>query len=198
MILSIKHIVGIDEVGRGPLAGPVTVCACRTTPDFDFSQFKGIRDSKQLNPQKREEWFHKISELKSKGEVDFAYSFVSASEIDAVGIVNAINKAIHESLDALSLDPATTRILLDGALKAPKKFLMQETIIKGDEKIPLISAASIIAKVMRDRHMEEQARIYPSYGFEQHKGYGTDGHCLAIRKFGISPIHRKTFLSNIV
>jgi ribonuclease HII len=75
---------------------------------------------------------------------------------------------------------------------------MQETIIKGDEKVPLISAASIVAKVIRDRHMEEQGRIYPAYGFETHKGYGTDTHRKAIRKFGISPIHRKTFLSNII
>jgi len=198
MPIEIRHIVGIDEVGRGPLAGPVTVCACRVASDFDFSAFKGIKDSKQLSPQKREEWFLKISSMKSQGLVDFAHTSVSAEEIDSIGISKAIEKAIHVALDALALVPEATRILLDGSLKAPKKFLIQETIIKGDEKIPIISAASIVAKVMRDRHMEEQARLYPNYGFEAHKGYGTDEHCKAIRKLGISPIHRKSFLSNIL
>lgn len=198
MSLKIIHTVGIDEVGRGPLAGPVTICACRVAHDFDFDNFKGIKDSKKLSAQKREEWFLKISALKSKGEIEFAHASVSAAEIDSVGISKAIEKAIHVSLDALSLVPESTQILLDGSLRAPKKFLMQETIIKGDEKIPLISAASIIAKVIRDRHMEEQAILYPAYGFENHKGYGTDEHCKAIRKLGVSPIHRRTFLTRIL
>jgi ribonuclease HII len=158
----------------------------------------GIKDSKKLSAQKREAWFHKISSLKSSGELEFAYASVSASEIDSVGIAKAIEKAIHVCLDALRLDSGSTKIFLDGSLKAPKKFLMQETIIKGDEKVPVISAASIIAKVTRDRHMEEEARAYPSYGFENHKGYGTEAHIKAIRKWGISPIHRKSFLGNIV
>ncbi|MBX4209230.1 ribonuclease HII [Candidatus Parcubacteria bacterium] len=192
------HIVGIDEVGRGPLAGPVTVCACRVARDFDFSNFDGIRDSKKLSPQKREEWFLKISGLKSKGELEFAHASVAAPEIDAIGISKAIEKAIHLCLDALGLAPESTEIFLDGSLKAPKKFLVQQTIIKGDEKIPIISAASIVAKVMRDRHMEEQALLYPAYGFENHKGYGTDEHRKAIRKLGTSPIHRKSFLSKII
>ncbi len=194
----IIRIVGIDEVGRGPLAGPVTICACTVSADFDFGHFKGIKDSKQLSAQKREEWLLKISALKSKGELEFAHASVSAEEIDSIGISKAIEKAIHVALDALALDPASTRIMLDGSLRAPKRFLMQETIIKGDEKVPLISAASIVAKVMRDRHMEEQARLYPGYGLENNKGYGTDEHCKAIRKLGISPIHRRTFLTRII
>jgi ribonuclease HII len=198
MSINTLHIVGIDEVGRGPLAGPVTICACKVARGFDFARFKGIKDSKQLSAQKREEWFHKLSELKSAGELDFAHASVSAEEIDGAGIVKAIEKAIHVSLDALALVPEATEVFLDGSLKAPKRFAIQQTIIKGDEKIPIISAASIVAKVMRDRHMEEQSRLYPDYGFESHKGYGTDAHCRAIRKFGVSPIHRKSFLSNIL
>jgi ribonuclease HII len=194
----ILHIVGIDEVGRGPLAGPVTVCACKVSPTFNFKYFRGIKDSKELTPEKREKWFLKLSDLKSKGELDFAFSSVSAKEIDSFGIVPAIRKAMRESLDALSLDPSVTRILLDGALKAPKEFVIQETIIKGDEKIPVISAASIVAKVMRDRYMREQASVYPGYGFENHKGYGTDEHCESIRRLGLTPIHRRSFLSRVI
>ncbi|HVU06802.1 MAG TPA: ribonuclease HII [Candidatus Paceibacterota bacterium] len=197
-LMEIRHIVGIDEVGRGPLAGPVTICACRVADGFDFEHFKGIKDSKQLSPQKRESWFLRISELKSRGQVEFAYASVSAEEIDAIGIARAIEKAIHVSLEALDLVPESTYIFLDGSLKAPKRFAHQETIIKGDEKVPIISAASIVAKVIRDRHMEEQGRIYPAYGFEAHKGYGTDEHRKAIRKHGASPIHRLSFLSNII
>ncbi|MDE1874893.1 MAG: ribonuclease HII [Patescibacteria group bacterium] len=196
--MNITHIVGIDEVGRGPLAGPVTISACRIPVHFDSSRFKGIKDSKQLSAQKREEWFHRLSEWRSKGELDFAHASVSAEEIDSVGIARAIEKAIHVALDALSADPASTKILLDGSLHAPKRFIIQETIIKGDEKIPIISAASIIAKVIRDRYMDTQAVIYPAYGFENHKGYGTDEHRRAIRKLGILPIHRRTFLTRIV
>jgi ribonuclease HII len=195
---SIIHIVGIDEVGRGPLAGPVTLCACKVAHDFDFEQFKGIKDSKKLSAKKREEWFLKISELKSLGKVDFAYSFISAKEIDEIGIAPAIKKALANCLHSLKLSHTSTQILLDGSLYAPKEFLIQETIIKGDEKVPLISAASIVAKVMRDRYMDEQGKLYPEYGFEKHKGYGTSAHIKAIKKLGITPIHRKSFLKNIV
>ncbi|MDO8579341.1 MAG: ribonuclease HII, partial [bacterium] len=137
----ITHIVGIDEVGRGPLAGPVTVCACVVARDFDEKHFTGIRDSKKLSARRREEWFVKISDFKSRGELDFAISSVSANEIDKIGIAYAIKKALNGAIFALSLIPETTHIKLDGALKAPKKFLFQETIIRGDEKIPIISAA---------------------------------------------------------
>ena len=193
-----EYVVGIDEVGRGPLAGPVTICACKIAKNFDQRFFKGIKDSKQLSARKREEWFLKISDLKQKGELDFAFSSVSASEIDSKGIVLAIRKAMKKSLATLKLDPSTTRIMLDGSLKAPAEFIMQETIIKGDEKIPVISAASIIAKVMRDRYMEDQARVYPGYDLENNKGYGTDKHLKGIRRLGITPIHRFTFLSRIL
>jgi len=190
----VTHIVGIDEVGRGPLAGPVTVCACVVAYNFDFNLFKGIKDSKKLSLQKREEWFVKISDLKKIGNLNFALTSVSAREIDNIGIAVAIKKALDNSLEKLSLEPKSALIKLDGALKAPEKFIMQETIIKGDEKIPIISAASIIAKVMRDRYMIKQAKLYPNYGLDKHKGYGTAEHFKFIRKHGLSSIHRKSFL----
>lgn len=197
MSIASRHIVGIDEVGRGPLAGPVTVCACKIPIDFDHSRLEGVRDSKKLSPQKREEWFLKLSRMKSEGAIDFAYASVSAEEIDSTGISRAIQKAIHVALDALALVPEETEIFLDGSLKAPERFEAQDTIIKGDEKVPVISAASIIAKVIRDRHMEEQARLYPEYGFDAHKGYGTAVHLRALREHGPSPVHRKSFLRSL-
>lgn len=194
---NITYVVGIDEVGRGPLAGPVSLCGCVVQNSFDMDVFKGIKDSKKLSPQKREEWFLKISTLKSEGDLDFAYCSVSASEIDYMGISKAIQKAIREVLRTLSLPAHSTLIYLDGSLHAPQEYIFQETIIKGDEKIPIISAASIVAKVMRDRYMEEQGKQYPVYGFEIHKGYGTATHIKAIKKHGPSPLHRSSFLKNI-
>lgn len=189
--------MGIDEVGRGPLAGPLTVCACKVPYTFDFSHFKGIKDSKKLSPKKREGWFAKISDFRARGELDFALSSVPSTEIDEMGVAFAIKKALSRVLETMSLAPESTLIKLDGALRAPEKFLFQETIIKGDEKIPIISAASIVAKVTRDRHMEEQARLYPEYSFEKHKGYGTSEHFKLIHKYGLSPIHRKSFCKNV-
>jgi ribonuclease HII len=197
-MIKVSHIVGIDEVGRGPLAGPVTVCACVVGVDFDMSVFKGIKDSKKLSAPKREEWLTKILALKDGGSLNFAHVSIPASEIDSIGIAVAIKKALKESLMALALNPKTTQILLDGSLYAPVEFTNQETIIKGDEKVPVISAASIVAKVTRDQFMEEQGKLYPVYGFETHKGYGTAAHITAIKKHGISPIHRKSFLTNIL
>ena len=193
-----RFIVGIDEVGRGPLAGPVTLCACRVESGFDPSHFKKIKDSKKLSAQKREEWFTKISALRTQGIVSFAISSVSADEIDSMGLSHCIKKAIRNILDELSVHPLETEILLDGSLYAPREFVFQKTIIKGDEKEPIIAAASIIAKVTRDRMMEDYGREYPLYRFDEHKGYGTALHRKAIRAYGASPIHRKTFLKNIL
>ena len=194
----IRYIVGIDEVGRGPVAGPVTVCALAVAADFDVSRFKGIRDSKKLSPKKREEWFQKITEWQTSGDLNFAITSIPADEIDRTGIAPAIKRALAESLDKLGqltkLNPKETKVLLDGSLKAPEQFTIQETIIKGDEKIPVISAASIVAKVNRDRYMTEQASLYPEYGFEKHKGYGTKSHMTAIKKHGMSILHRRSFL----
>lgn len=196
------YVIGIDEVGRGPLAGPVTVCACAIPDGFNLSKFAGIKDSKKLTPKKREEWFAVISEMKGRGEIDFVFTSISADEIDSVGIAVAIQRALDASLDAvvssLGLAPELVEVLLDGSLHASERFVLQETIIKGDEKIPVISAASIVAKVMRDRHMDEMDAAHPGYGLAKHKGYGTAAHCAAIRKLGPTPIHRMSFLRNFL
>lgn len=196
--MAITHVIGIDEVGRGPLAGPVTVCACAISASFDLSRFSGIKDSKKLTPKKRDEWFDAISGMKDRGELSFAFTSIPSEEIDATGIAVAIQKALDTSLEGLGLDPESVTVMLDGSLHAPKRFARQETIIKGDEKIPVISAASIVAKVMRDRYMDEMALVYPGYGLEKHKGYGTATHCAAIRSLGPTPIHRRSFLKNFL
>jgi len=188
-------IVGIDEAGRGPLAGPVAVGAVLFLKRARFD-FDGLTDSKKLTPSQREEWFRKMKDWQKEGKLRFAVSLVSNTVIDAKGIVPAINLGIERCLKKLKVDPKHTHIFLDGGLKAPAQFLNQETIIKGDEKIPAISLASITAKVTRDRKMVTLSKIYPHYGFEIHKGYGTKIHADAIRKHGISKIHRKSFLKN--
>jgi len=193
-----RYLIGIDEVGRGPLAGPLTLCACRVKDDFDFSYFTGIKDSKKLSPQKRQEWFEKISVLRAAGLVSFALSHVSALEIDSMGLPHCIKKAIRNILDELTANPLETEIRLDGSLFAPQEFIFQTTIIRGDEKEPVISAASIVAKVTRDKMMEEFGEEYPLYGFATHKGYGTKEHIKAIKIHGLTPIHRKSFLKGIL
>jgi ribonuclease HII len=192
--LMAKYLIGIDEVGRGPLAGPVTLCACMVPQDFDFSHLEGIKDSKKLSEKKRDEWFKKIDGLRASDGLLFAISSVSANEIDTIGISPCIKKAIREILSELKVNPSDVEVRLDGSLSAPTEFTFQTTIIKGDEKEPVISAASIIAKVTRDKMMNEYAIKYPLYGFDGHKGYGTAKHMKAIREHGLSPIHRKTFI----
>jgi len=190
----LRFLVGIDEVGRGPLAGPITLCAFSVANGFDFENLKNIKDSKKLSPQKRQEWFEKISKLRAQGAVTFALSSVAAEEIDTMGLSHCVRKAIRNILTELHNHPLETEIRLDGSLYAPREFIFQKTIIKGDEKEPVIAAASIVAKVTRDRYMDELAKIYPLYGFEEHKGYGTANHRKAIKKYGPTPFHRKTFL----
>jgi ribonuclease HII len=192
-----RYLIGIDEVGRGPLAGPITLCACCVGHDFDFAHLKEIKDSKKLSAQKREQWFAKISALRFAGLVRFSISSVSADEIDSAGLSHCIKKAVRNILSDLLVNPIEVEVRLDGSLFAPREFIFQKTIIKGDEKEPIISAASIIAKVTRDRMMEDFAREYPLYKFDEHKGYGTVEHRKAIRAHGATPIHRKTFLKKI-
>ncbi len=191
-----KYIIGIDEVGRGPLAGPVATGVFCVKKDFNFKKLLGIRDSKKLTPEKRECFFEKILELEEKGEVEFSVSYVSAKEIDKNGISPAIKKALNNSLNKLNKDPKECSIFLDGGLYAREEYKRQKTIIKGDDKIKVISCASVVAKVLRDRLMCKLAKKYPKYGFEIHKGYGTKKHCESIRKNGICPEHRKCFLKN--
>lgn len=194
------YIVGIDEAGRGPLAGPVAVGAVLIHPHFDAKLVLPIKnkDSKKLNPQKREIWFNKMLQWRKDGLIDFHVALVSEKIIDTQGISVAIKKGIEECLKKINAYDIDCQILLDGSLHAPREFIFQKTIIKGDEKEYPISLASIAAKVMRDRKMELLSIKYPEYAFEVHKGYGTYEHRKLIRKFGPSKIHRQSFIKRIL
>lgn len=201
-----KYIIGVDEVGRGPLAGPVAVGAVKLKVESLKSKVswgKGFRDSKKLSAKAREEWMVKIEEARSEGWLEYAVTFVAPSVIDRKGIVHAIHKAIARALEKADSAPIqhstfniqySTPVLLDGGLRAPARYTNQQTIIKGDEKELVIALASIVAKVTRDKRMVALAKKFPAYGFEKHKGYGTRAHYEAIKKHGITPHHRKSFL----
>lgn len=190
-----KIFIGIDEVGRGPLAGPVAVCAFAWLSGERFpKELEGIKDSKKLSEKKREEWFAKISQFKKEEKCDFKVEFKSAKYIDANGISKAIRECLRLCLKKLEINPKDAHVLLDGGLKAPQEFSYQETIIKGDTKECVISAASVVAKVTRDKLMVQLSKKYPHYRFDIHKGYGTLFHRTSIRKNGISKEHRRTFI----
>ncbi|HVZ76305.1 MAG TPA: ribonuclease HII [Candidatus Paceibacterota bacterium] len=188
-----QFLVGIDEAGRGPLAGPVAVGVVAAPSSFNMHLLDGVRDSKQMTELGREIWFEKLRVFEEEEGLKWNVQFSSALYIDTYGIVPAIKRALSRALRALELDPAHARILLDGSLKAPKHFLDQETIIRGDDSEPIISIASVAAKVRRDRLMRKIAIKYPDYSFEIHKGYGTKSHREAIMKYGLSDMHRATF-----
>ena len=194
------HIVGIDEAGRGPLAGPVSVGVVRLLhPSTSLRVkrfFKGIKDSKQLSAEERELWYSLALEAKKRGELDFSVSLVSEKVIDRHGIAYAVRLGIKRSLAKLAV-LEEDQIFLDGALKAPQAFKHQLTVIKGDEKIPVVSLASICAKVTRDRKMVRLAKKFPQFSFDINKGYGTRVHLSALRKHGFTSIHRLSFLKNL-
>lgn len=192
--MSNKTLIGIDEVGRGPIAGPVAVCALGLSSKFAVANFRNFKDSKKLSHAQRVRWLEKINQEKEKGNIFYKVSFASCKIIDTKGIVFAINKCLENSLRSLKLHPDHCLVLLDGGLKAPKKYKNQKTIIKGDEKELAIALASIVAKVTRDDLMVKLAQKYPNYGLEKHKGYGTKKHYLAIKKHGLSPEHRRSFV----
>ena len=189
-----KYIIGVDEVGRGPIAGPVAVGAFIFLTPEAKKLFRGVKESKQLTEEKREEWYEKILKIKEEGHIDFCVTFQSEKVIDTKGLSFAIKKCLETSIATLKPDPENTLVLLDGGLKAPVHFTHQKTIIKGDVKEKVIALASICAKVERDKKMKKWGKQYPSYGFEVHKGYGTKGHYEAIQKGGLTPIHRRSFL----
>lgn len=193
-----RYLIGIDEAGRGPLAGPVSVGAIMVPTDFDFDQVKGARDSKKMTEKSREELFARITELAEQGLLKYAVSFSAASIIDSRGIVPAIKSALKRCLDKLEADPTECEVRLDGSLRAPERFTVQTTIIRGDDSEPVISMASIMAKVMRDRYMKRVAKAYPGYGFDVHKGYGTHMHRKAIERAGLSGLHRSTFCMRLL
>lgn len=194
-----QWIVGVDEVGRGPLAGPVYVCAVAMPMSmYKKMQLKGLRDSKQLTPRAREKWHAMAMQLAAKGDLRIAISYRSASSIDAHGISSAIRSCITSALSKLDLDPDDCQVLLDGGLKAPLAYKHQQTIIRGDDSQKIISLASVVAKVTRDRVMRTWHKKYVVYGFYENKGYGTSTHQRALKKHGPSSIHRLSFLTRIL
>ena len=189
-----KYLIGIDEVGRGPIAGPVAVGAfIFLTPDAK-KLFRGVKESKQLNEAQREKWFAFIQGIKKEGHIDFHVTFQSEKVIDGKGLSYAIRTALSKSIQALNAKPAHSLVLLDGGLKAPVHYENQKTIIKGDERETVIALASICAKVLRDRKMVKLGKKHPKYGFERHKGYGTKEHYEAIEKWGMLETHRRSFM----
>ncbi len=202
-----KFVIGIDEAGRGPLAGPVAVGIVVAPIDFDIRKaFPGVHDSKQLTEKKREEIYMQLQVAsgklkikvgqdangKIKEEIRYLVVFASAEVIDTKGITYAVRSSIYKGIRKLGVLPHECHILLDGLLKAPPEY-SQTTIVGGDASDAIISLASIAAKVERDRLMRRLAKKHPGYGFEQHKGYGTPGHLAALSQFGPCAIHRKTF-----
>ena len=191
-----KAVLGVDEAGRGPLAGPVAVGAVCAPEGFDFlTEFPGLNDSKKLSEKKREALFARLVECTEAGTIQVAVVLKSAKEIDGRGIAVVIRDAVAEAVEKLLPDAKAGKVWLDGSLKAPIKY-EQETVIGGDALIPAIMLASIAAKVSRDRHMVRLAAKYPEYGFEGHKGYGTKAHIQAIREQGLSDLHRLSFCKN--
>lgn len=197
-----RYVVGIDEAGRGPLAGPVAVGVVSCVyPERNRGMLKrflsGIKDSKKLSPYDRELWFALALEARKEGLLDFAVSLVSEKVIDRKGISYAVRLGIKRSLATLRV-PNDSQVFLDGGIKAPKEFIHQLTIIKGDEKVPVVSLASIVAKVVRDKRMVRLSKKFPEFSFDRHKGYGTNLHRRAIEKYGSTVIHRQSFLKNLI
>lgn len=182
------YICGVDEVGRGPLAGPVVAGAVILPKDCRILY---INDSKQLSEKKREELYDIIMEQ----AISCGVGYAAPGRIDEINILQATYEAMREAVSSLSPGPD---ILLNDAVTIPRVEIPQVPIIKGDAKSISIGAASIIAKVTRDRLMEEYDKIYPEYGFAGNKGYGSSGHIEALKKYGPTPIHRRSFIGNFV
>lgn len=184
-----KTICGIDEAGRGPLAGPVYAAAVILPLGLEIT---GLNDSKKLSEKKREELFDVICEK----AVDFSIGIADEKEIDEINILNATFLAMKRAVDGLKIKPDYA--LIDGNRYPRIGGITEETIVKGDGKSMSVAAASILAKVSRDRYMLEIAEKYPQYCFEKHKGYGTKLHYEMLEKYGISPVHRKSFLKKLL
>ena len=182
-----SYIAGVDEVGRGPLAGPVVAAAVILPRDFDVL---GIDDSKKLSPKKREELFEVIKEK----ALAWAVGWVGPERIDEINILEATKEAMTQAVQGLSLPP--DHVLIDGNFTVRALALPQTAIVKGDANSTSIAAASILAKVTRDRYMEEMDAVYPGYAFASNKGYGTKAHYDGLKAQGPTLIHRKTFISD--
>lgn len=184
-----NKICGIDEAGRGPLAGPVVVAAVIMPQD---SFVEGVNDSKKVSEKKREKLYDEII----SNSIAYGVAIIDQKEIDDINILNATKKGLTEALMQLSEKPDI--ILVDALTGIDTLGIPYQSIIKGDAKSYSIAAASIIAKVTRDRIMRQWDEIYPEYGFEKHKGYGTKAHIEVIKNKGICPIHRKSFVKNFI
>ncbi len=181
-----KLICGIDEAGRGPLAGPVCAAAVILPKDLII---EGINDSKKLSEKKRVVLYDEITEKALAWSAEFVFQDV----IDKINIRQATHLAMQNAVNSLGFEPDI--LIVDGNDRIEFNKIESLYIVKGDAKSQTIAAASIIAKVTRDRYMTELSEKYPEYGFEKHKGYGTKAHCEAIRRFGVSDVHRKTFMT---
>lgn len=183
-----KVICGIDEAGRGPLAGPVHAATVILPIGLEI---EGLNDSKKLSEKKREQLFDVICEK----AIDYSIGIATEKEIDEINILNATFLAMHRAVEGLKIKPDYA--LIDGNQYPKIPFVAEETVVKGDAKSMSVAAASILAKVSRDRFMLEKAKEYPQYQFEKHKGYGTKLHYEMLAEYGPSPIHRMTFLKNL-
>ena len=184
-----KIVCGVDEAGRGPLAGPVCA-ACVVLPTGTV--IEGVNDSKKLTEKKRDALYDVIKAQ----ALDYGIAFASEKEIDEINILQATFLAMRRAVESLTV--LTPDIALIDGNKTPGLSIAERSVIKGDAKSANIAAASILAKVTRDRYMLEMAEKYPEYQFQKHKGYGTKLHYEMIEKYGVSPIHRKTFLKKIL
>lgn len=184
-----KVIAGVDEAGRGPLAGDVYAGAVIFKPG---TIIEGLNDSKKISPKKRDMLFEEIKEK----SVSWSVGIATVAEIEELDILNATFLAMRRAIEGLSVTPDF--VMVDGNQHIRRLEIENEPVIKGDSLSMSIAAASILAKVSRDRYMEEMAKKYPEYEFEGHKGYGTKRHSELIREFGPCPIHRMSFLKNIL
>jgi len=180
-----KFVAGLDEAGRGPLAGPV-VAGAVVVLDYKKINLKNINDSKKLTEKQREEIYKIIT---NHSQIKWGVGIVSEKVIDKINILEASKLAMQKAVRKLNPD----FLLIDGNFKLNKMSILQKSVIKGDSKVFSIAAASIIAKVTRDRLMQKYHKKYPQYGFDCHKGYGTKAHFASLKKFGPCKIHRKTF-----
>ena len=195
----VNSIAGIDEAGRGPLAGPVVV-ACVIMPRD--SMIEGVNDSKKVSEKKREKLYDQIIEE----AIAYGVGIVSQEEIDRINILNATKEGLTMAIKEMEKDLKEKQrsfekpeiILVDALTQIDTDGISYKSIIKGDAKSYSIAAASIIAKVTRDRIMRQWDEVYPMYGFEKHKGYGTAAHIAAIKEYGLCPLHRRSFVKNIV
>lgn len=184
-----QTIAGIDEAGRGPLAGPVVVAGVIMPKD---SMIEGVNDSKKVSEKKRE----KLYDLILEEAISYSVAVVGQDCIDEINILNATKQGVTTVVEELDVKPDL--ILVDALTHINTKGIPYDSIIKGDAKCYSIAAASILAKVTRDRIMRQWDEIYPQYGFAKHKGYGTVAHIQAIKEYGLCPIHRRSFTKNFV